>query len=108
MITTDFTIDQLLLTTTQAAQALGISRTTIYKLITNGELTTTHIGRSTRISLAELHRFVARLDAQSSPPPPGKSSAPAHRGRRTSRAQPAGQPSLFVVEAPAADDDKPE
>ena len=108
MITTDFTIEQLLLTTTQAARALGVSRTTIYKLITKGELVPTHIGRSTRISLAELHRFVARLDAKNSPPAPGKGSAPAHHGRRTSRAQPAGQSSLFVVEDPAADDDKPE
>jgi excisionase family DNA binding protein len=107
MITTDFTIEQLLLTTTQAARALGVSRTTIYKLIAKGELVPTHIGRSARISLAELRRFVARLDAQASPRTPGKGSATVHRERRTSRAQPAGQPSLFVVEAPPADDDKP-
>ena len=107
MITTDFTIEQLLLTTTQAARTLGVSRTTIYKLITNGELVPTHIGRSTRISLAELHRFVARLDAESSPPTPGKGSATAHPGHQPNRRQPSGQPSLFTVEAPAAADDQP-
>jgi len=102
MITTDFTIEQLLLTTTQAARALGVSRTTIYKLITKGELVPTHIGRSARISLAELHRLVARLDAANSRPTPGNSSATAHRGR-----QPSGQPSLFAVDDLSLDDDKP-
>lgn len=107
MITTDFTIEQLLLTTTQAARALGVSRTTIYKLITNGELVPTHIGRSTRISLAELHRFVARLDAKSSPPTSSKSSATTHWGRRPNHRPPTGQSSLFAVDDPAATEGKP-
>lgn len=59
----DFTDEQLLLTTVQAAKVLGIGRTTVYQLIKDGDLRAVHIARSCRISWAELERYVARLDA---------------------------------------------
>jgi len=52
----------LLLTAEQAARALGISRTTIYTLIKDGALRPVHIGRSCRLSRAELQRYVDRLE----------------------------------------------
>lgn len=64
IIDDDFSDEQLLLTTVQAAKVLGVGRTTIYHLIKHGELHPVHIARSCRISWAELERFVARLDAE--------------------------------------------
>jgi excisionase family DNA binding protein len=58
--------DQLLLTPEEAANALRLGRTTVYALIKAGDLRPIHIGRSCRISRAELERYVNRLDA---PPP---------------------------------------
>lgn len=57
----DFTDEQLLLTTVQAAKILSVGRTTIYQLIKDGELRPVHVARSCRISWAELERYVARL-----------------------------------------------
>ncbi|WP_374209416.1 helix-turn-helix domain-containing protein [Klenkia sp. PcliD-1-E] len=54
--------DQLLLTTEEAADVLRIGRTTVYALIKDGHLRPVHIGRSCRISRAELERYVRRLD----------------------------------------------
>jgi excisionase family DNA binding protein len=89
----DFTDEQMLLTTVQAARALGISRTTVYELIKHGQLRPVHIARCCRISWAELERFVARLDAANTEPP-------ARRERRRRRASThAGQRSLFAVDA---------
>ena len=70
------TADPLLLTPEEAATVLRLGRTTVYALMKAGELRPVHIGRSCRISHAELERFVSRLDA----PPP---SVPHHSpGRR--------------------------
>jgi excisionase family DNA binding protein len=41
----------LLLSVEQAAQALGIGRSTLYELIAAGEVETVHIGRSCRVPL---------------------------------------------------------
>ena len=54
---------QLLLTTDEAADVLRVGRTTVYSLIKEGQLRPVHIGRSCRISRAELERYVNRLDA---------------------------------------------
>jgi excisionase family DNA binding protein len=85
--------DRLLLTTEEAADVLRVGRTTVYALIKEGQLRPVHIGRSCRISRAELERYVSRLDT----PPP----APRTRTRaRTSVDQPAlftpspGRPSV--------------
>jgi excisionase family DNA binding protein len=49
----------LLLTVPQAAHMLAISRSAMYQLVWNGEVTPVHIGRSVRFTVAELERFVA-------------------------------------------------
>lgn len=97
----DFTDEQLLLTTVQAARVLGVGRTTVYQLIKTGDLHPVHIARSCRISWAELERYVTRLDAVNQPQPPPR-PAP-RRWRRT--VDEAGQRSLFAVEAADPDSD---
>ena len=57
-----FTPEQLLLTTSEAAEVLRVSRTTVYNLMKVGELRPVHIGRACRISLAEIRRYVASKD----------------------------------------------
>ena len=78
------TNDRLLLTTEEAADALRVGRTTVYALIKEGQLRPVHIGRSCRISRAELERYVSRLD-----------SPPASRTRTRPR-NPVDQPALFT------------
>jgi excisionase family DNA binding protein len=60
---TEFSSEQLMHTVIEAARALRVGRSTIYVLINNGSLKPVHIGRSVRISRAELERYVQRLDA---------------------------------------------
>jgi excisionase family DNA binding protein len=48
-----------LLTIDAAADFLAISRGALYHLLDRGEMSSIHIGRSRRIALAELRRFVA-------------------------------------------------
>jgi excisionase family DNA binding protein len=68
-------IDRLLLTTEQAAEVLGVGRTTVYALIKDGQLRPVHIGRSCRLSSAELQRYVERLET---PPSPAAPLRPTH------------------------------
>jgi excisionase family DNA binding protein len=68
--------DSLLLTPEEAAKVLRVGRTTVYALMKAGDLRPVHIGRSCRISHAELERFVSRLDA---PPPSVPHRSPARR-----------------------------
>ena len=63
-----FTDEQLLFTPEQAAGALQIGRTTLYALLKEEQLHAVHIGRSCRLTRAELLRYVARLDEESAPP----------------------------------------
>ncbi len=63
-----FTDEQLLFTPEQAAGALQIGRTTLYALLKEQQLHAVHIGRSCRLTRAELLRYVARLDQGSAPP----------------------------------------
>jgi len=56
----------LLLTPEEAAVVLRIGRTTVYALMKAGDLRPVHIGRSCRLSRAELERYVHRLET---PPP---------------------------------------
>lgn len=92
----DFTDEQLLLTTVQAAKVLGVGRTTIYELMKQGELRPVHIARSCRISWAELERFVARLDGTDAMPDE-------HRPRRWRRVEgPKGRRTLVAVEVDGA------
>ena len=54
------------LTTTEAAELLGVSRASVYRMIHNGTLPVVRLGgpRSTRIVTAELLRTVMRLDPE--------------------------------------------
>lgn len=52
---------RLLQPITEAYQSLGISRSTLYQLIKEGQLTPVKIGRRTFIAQAELERYVDRL-----------------------------------------------
>jgi excisionase family DNA binding protein len=78
--------DPLLLTPEEAAEVLRVGRTTIYTLIKAGDLRPVHIGRSCRISRAELERYVRRLET------PPQSAAPRLRRRRRT---PTNQGGLF-------------
>jgi excisionase family DNA binding protein len=53
----------LLLTPEEAATVLRVGRTTVYALMKAGDLQSVHIGRSCRISRAELERYVCRLES---------------------------------------------
>ena len=55
---------RLLLTIPEAAQRLGVGRTTVYELTARGELEVVHIGRAARIPATALDAFVARLRAK--------------------------------------------
>lgn len=50
----------LLLTMREAAAALRIGRSTVYELVAAGDLEVVHIGRSARVPVDELRRFVER------------------------------------------------
>ena len=60
--------DPLLLTPEEAAELLRLGRTTVYALMKAGEINAVHIGRSCRISRAELERYVRRLGARAGAP----------------------------------------
>ena len=64
--------EALLLTPEEAATVLRVGRTTVYALMKTGELRPIHIGRSCRLSRAELERYVSRLDEA---PEPARSPA---------------------------------
>ncbi len=49
----------LLLKVSEAAAALRISRSSIYRLFDAGELAWVQIGASRRVTSAEIHRFIA-------------------------------------------------
>jgi excisionase family DNA binding protein len=55
-------IPRLLLTVTEAAKALGISRSMVYELIAGDQLTSVKIGGARRISYDSLVTFVRRLE----------------------------------------------
>ncbi|MGZ6863630.1 MAG: helix-turn-helix domain-containing protein [Blastococcus sp.] len=75
--------DALLLTPEEAAKVLRLGRTTVFVLMKAGELRRVHIGRSCRLSRAELERYVSRL--QTPPPPPPTRAR--HRRRLTTTNQ---------------------
>ncbi|PZA22329.1 helix-turn-helix domain-containing protein [Modestobacter versicolor] len=81
----DASSDRLLLTTGEAADVLGVGRTTVYALIKEGQLRPVHIGPSCRISCAEIERYVSLLDA----PPPADPGRPRRR-----RPTPVDEPAL--------------
>jgi excisionase family DNA binding protein len=70
--------DPLLLTPEEAATVLRLGRTTVYALMKAGDLQPVHIGRSCRLSRAELERYVRGLEAPRPVPP-----RPPRRNRAT-------------------------
>jgi len=50
-----------LFTVVQAAELLGVGRTTVYQLVWSGRLTPVHIGRLVRFTREELESFIADL-----------------------------------------------
>jgi excisionase family DNA binding protein len=59
--------DQLLLTPTEAARALGIGRSKLYQLMKDGILESVHIGACRRIPTDALHSLVATLRGDGGP-----------------------------------------
>ncbi|MCW2732039.1 MAG: hypothetical protein JWR13_2855 [Mycobacterium sp.] len=51
--------NSLLLTVSEAAAALRISRSSMYRLFDAGELAWVQIGAARRVTSAEIHRFIA-------------------------------------------------
>jgi excisionase family DNA binding protein len=58
-------LSPLLLSVTQAAEALAIGRTKIHELLATGALESVKLGRSRKIPVAALEEYVARLREES-------------------------------------------
>ena len=63
-------IEKMLYTPTEAAKALGISRSTVYVLIASGEVPSVRIGSCRRVPVDGLRRYVARLAKKDGAAPP--------------------------------------
>jgi excisionase family DNA binding protein len=68
-----------LLTVKQAARVLNLGRSTVYQLIADGRLDVVHIGRSTRVPIDAITKFISELRA-------GEFASPAHGQGITRRA----------------------
>lgn len=58
------TTPRLMLTAEQAAEALGIGRTTMFALIKSGEIQSVRIGRLRRVPAAAVGAYAARIAAK--------------------------------------------
>ena len=58
------TVEPVLLSPDQAADALGCGRTQVYALLATNQLRSVKIGRLRRIPTAEVHRYVENLLAE--------------------------------------------
>lgn len=58
-------VERVLVTVEEAAAMLAIGRTTTFRLIAEGELEVTKIGRSTRVPVDAVSDLVVRLRARS-------------------------------------------
>jgi excisionase family DNA binding protein len=56
-------VDRVLLRPEEVAQALGVSRTTVFELIRVGALRSVKIGAARRVSATALAEYVAALEA---------------------------------------------
>ncbi|MFN0091275.1 MAG: helix-turn-helix domain-containing protein [Acidimicrobiales bacterium] len=55
--------DPVLVTIAEAARMLALGRTSVYQLISTGELEVIHIGRAARIPVEAVHDLVLRRRA---------------------------------------------
>ena len=62
------TATKLLLSVEEAAELLGLSRTTVYDLLRTRTLTSVRIGRCRRIALHALQEYIDRLPAETVDP----------------------------------------
>jgi excisionase family DNA binding protein len=56
-------MERLLFTVRETAEMLGVSRSRVYELISTEQLASMKIGRSRRVSLASIRRFVEKAAA---------------------------------------------
>jgi excisionase family DNA binding protein len=61
------TSDRMLLTVEEAAERLGVGRSTMYHLIATGRIDTVRIGRLRRIEPGALSTYISRLRKQPDP-----------------------------------------
>jgi excisionase family DNA binding protein len=61
------TQEQLLYPIPEAARLVALSRATLYKVISRGDIRTVRIGGSVRIKAEELRRFVESLNGEETP-----------------------------------------
>jgi excisionase family DNA binding protein len=54
----------LLVTVAQAAEALALGQTEVYRLLQSGELASVKVGRARRVVAASLQQYVQRLEAE--------------------------------------------
>lgn len=78
------TLQPRLVSIIEAARLLGVGRSTLYELISSGELKVVHIGRSARIPVRSVDAFVSKLQRVGEPDAPStaaavRSRAVAHR-----------------------------
>jgi excisionase family DNA binding protein len=64
-VTIPHSVDKLLYTPRQAAEALGVSRSTIYVLMATGDVPSVHIGSCRRVPAEGLRRYVVGLATRS-------------------------------------------
>ncbi len=57
----DDPMERLLITVNQAADKIGLGRTTMYQLIRRGDLRSVKIGGARRVAITDLEQFVIRL-----------------------------------------------
>lgn len=60
---------QLLVTTKEAWQSLGIGRTRFFEILSEGHIQAVRLGKRTLIPVAELERFAAALPQRNATPP---------------------------------------
>ena len=58
-------LDQLCYSVSETAQLLGVSTSTIYRLISKGHLSTVYLMNDVRISANAIARYLNRLEAES-------------------------------------------
>ena len=73
------TVEKLLYTPVEAANALGVSRSTIYILMASGDVPSVRIGTSRRIPAEGLRRYIDQLTTHTGARTPRLAPAPANK-----------------------------